>query len=232
MTGTLYGLGLGPGDPELMTLKAARLLGEVATIAYLVPDGSESLARSLAIAHVRADHLEVPINMPMRADPAPGRAAYDAGASAIAEHLEAGRDVAFLCEGDPFLYGSFMYLFSRLGVDYPVVTVPGVTSLTAAAADAGMALVSRHETLAVVPATLDEATLVERLRGADAACVVKGGRHLDKVRRVLAVVGLAENAQVVTRASGADGTVVGLADAGEGAPYFSLVLTRRIKDIP
>ena len=232
MTGTLYGLGLGPGDPELLTLKAVRLLGAVPVIAYLAPDDGDSLARSIAAPHLAQNHDEISIAMPMRADPTPGRAAYDIGADAIATHLQAGRDVAFLCEGDPFLYGSFMYLFQRLVGRFEVVTVPGVSSLGAAAAQAGMPLVSRNETLAVVPATLDETTLIRRLADADAVCVLKGGRQLDKVRRVLTATGLADNAQVVVRATFEDGHVVPLAEAGDTTPYFSLVLARRDKEIP
>lgn len=227
MTGTLYGLGLGPGDPELMTLKAAKLLAAVPVVAYLTPDSGPSLARAIAEAHLRGGQTEVAIDMPMRADPGPGGAAYDRGAAAIAAHLDAGRDVAFLCEGDPFLFGSFMYLFERLAPRFAVVTVPGVSSPAAASAVAGMPLVSRSETLVLVPATLDEDDLLRRLDGADAAVVMKVGRHLDKARRALTRAGLDGGAVVVVRATHADQRIVPLAEADALQPYFSLILARR-----
>lgn len=225
--GTLYGLGLGPGDPELMTLKAARLLAAVPVIAYLTPDGGPSLARAIAQDHLPGGQVEVAIDMPMRTDPGPGGAAYDSGAAEIAAHLEVGRDVAFLCEGDPFLFGSFMYLFERLAPRFAVVTVPGVSSPAAASAVAGMPLVSRSETLVLVPATLDEDELTRRLENADAAVVMKVGRHLDKARRALVRAGMAADAVVVVRATHADEHVVALADADDKQPYFSLILARR-----
>lgn len=228
MTGTLYGLGLGPGDPELLTLKAARLLAAVPVIAYLSPDSGPPLARAIAAPHLAGGQTEVAIPMPMRAaDPAPGAAAYDTGAAAIAAHLAAGRDVAFLCEGDPFLFGSFMYLFERLAPRFAVVTVPGVSSPGAAAAAAGLPLASRNESLVLVPATLDEDALAARLDGADAAVVMKLGRHLDKARRALARAGLDRGAVVVVRATHPDQRVVPLAEADAGQPYFSLILARR-----
>lgn len=230
--GTLYGLGLGPGDPELMTLKAARLLSTAPVIAYLKPNDGDSIARAIAAAHLPGHHTEVGISMPMRADSAPGQSAYDAGAIVIAGHLDAGRDVAFLCEGDPFLFGSFMYLFDRLSADYPVVTVPGVSSPSAASAAAGLPLVSRHESLLMLPATLDEEALVDRLAHADAAVIMKLGRHFEKARRALQTAGMADGARVVVRASQDDQAIVALADADASQPYFSLILARRSESLP
>lgn len=230
--GTLYGLGLGPGDPELLTLKAARLLAAVPVIAYLQPNDGESMARAIAAPHLPGGQAEVAFAMPMRMDPAVGAPAYDRGAAEIAAHLEAGRDVAFLCEGDPFLFGSFMYVFDRLAAAHTVVTVPGVSSPGAAAAAAGLPLVSRNESLAVVPATLDENTLTQRLTHADAAVILKLGRHLDKARRALVAAGMAKGAVVVTRATFDDETVFPLEDAVDRLPYFSLILARRPESLP
>ena len=232
MTGTLYGLGLGPGDPELLTLKALRVLTSVPVLAYLRPDGGDSVARAIAAPHLPGNQAEIAIDMPMRGDPAPGKKAYDDGAERIRSQLDSGKDVAFLCEGDPFLFGSFMYLFDRLSPSCSVVTVPGVSSLGAAAAAAGLPLVSRNETLAVLPATLDEAALTQRLADTDAAVILKLGRHVAKVRRALMAAGMADGAHVVVRATHADETIVSLADADDDLPYFSLILSRRTELTP
>ena len=223
--GTLYGLGVGPGDPELLTVKALRVLERVPVIAYVAPDGAPSLARSIVAGHLGGGQVEIALAVPMNTDPGPAGGAYEKSADEIAGHLVEGRDVAVLCQGDPFFYGSFMYLFERLAGAHPVEVVPGVTSLTAAAALAGMPLASRQETLCVVPATLSEEALESHLAAADAAAVVKVGRHLAKVRRVLGRLGRAGRARYVERAGMDGGRVLALDDAGDGpAPYFSIVL--------
>ena len=223
--GILYGLGVGPGDPELLTVKALRVLERVPVVAYVVSGGGPSLARSIVAGYLGGGQVEIALDVPIATDPGPARDAYGKSAAEIAGHLRDGRDVAVLCQGDPFFYGSFMYLFERLAGEHRVEVVPGVTSLTAAAALAGMPLASRQETLCVLPATLCEETLEARLAANDVAAVVKVGRHLSKVRRVLGRLGYAERARYVERA-GMDGErVLALDDAGDGpAPYFSIVL--------
>ena len=225
MTGTLYGVGLGPGAPDLITLRAARLIERARVIAYPTLAGGASFARSIAAELIAPGAREIAMDVPMTIERAPAQAAYDAGAARIAEALEAGEDVGCLCEGDPFFYGSFMYLFERLAGVHPVEVVPGVTSLTAAAALAGMPLVSRQEVLCVVPATLSEEALEARLAIPEVAAVVKVGRHLAKVRRVLQRLGRSQRARYVEHA-GMDGErVLALDDVGDGpAPYFSIVL--------
>ncbi|MEM8702709.1 MAG: precorrin-2 C(20)-methyltransferase, partial [Pseudomonadota bacterium] len=134
MSGTLFGIGLGPGDPELMTLKAHRLISSAKVIAYPAPDTGESFARSIAASTIPQNAREIPIVVPMRIDRFPAREIYDKAAAEIAKVLAAGEDVVTLCEGDPFFYGSFMYLFDRLCDRFEIEVVPGVTSLTACAA--------------------------------------------------------------------------------------------------
>jgi cobalt-precorrin 5A hydrolase/precorrin-3B C17-methyltransferase len=228
MSGTLYGLGIGPGDPDLITVKAKALLGVVPVIAYPAPEGGTSLVRAIADRHVPAGRCEIVIVTPMAADRFPAHEVYDRYAGIIAAHLDAGRDVAVLCEGDPFLYGSFMYLYERLASRYPAKVIPGVSSLGAVAAAAGARLASRDEVLTVMPATLAEDELAARLALTDAAAIMKVGRHLAKVRRVLSRLGLAAVAHYVERASMAEERVLPL-DAAEleVAPYFSMVLVRR-----
>src|SRR5512132_1994669 len=228
MTGTLYGLGIGPGDPELITVKARDILARAPVIAYPAPEGGESLVRAIAAPHVPAGRIEIAIATPTAVDRYPAREVYDRYAAILAEHLAARRDVAVLCEGDPFFYGSFMYLYERLAVAHSTVVVPGVSSLGAVAAAAGVPLVSRNEVLTVLPAPLTEAELEARLAHADAAAIVKIGRHLPKVRAVLRTLGLENDACYVERATMANQRIRRIADIGDGdAPYFSMILVRR-----
>ena len=229
-SGRLCGVGVGPGDPELLTLKAVRRIGEADVVAYIAPEGGgASLARSIAAPYLTAGKPELAIPVPMRR-PAAGRSdgAIDAGAGRLAAELAVGRDVALLCEGDPLLYGSFIHFFDRLAGRFEVEVVPGITSVTAAAAAAGLPLASRDEALAVLPATLPADALAASLRRADAAAVLKVGRHLGKVRGVLAETGRLDGAVYVERASAAGQRVLPLsAVEGKEAPYFSLVLVPR-----
>ncbi len=224
MSGVLYGVGLGPGDPELMTLKADRLIRSASVVAYPAPDTGESFARRIAADAIPADAVEVPIVIPMRVQRFPAQAVYDAAAAEISAHLAAGRDVVALCEGDPFFYGSFMYLHERLAGAFPVVIVPGVTSMTAVAGVAARPLCARNEVLSVIPAPLPEAEIAARLGAEGAAVIMKVGRHLGKVRRVIDAAGLMARAVYVSHASLPEERHVPLADAPEDAPYFSMIL--------
>ena len=230
MGGTLYGLGIGPGDPELITLKALRILKSVAVVAYPAPETGDSLARSIAAPHLSGGQTEIVIRTPMTPGNFPADDVYDRYAAEIAAHLNENRDVAVLCEGDPFLYGSFMYIFARLAGDHDVEVVPGVSSLGAVAACAGRPLVSRNQVLSIVPAPLDEDDLFQRLAGTDAAAVMKVGRHLEKVKRVLARLGLDGGATYVEHASMPDQRICPLAEVSDDtAPYFSMILVRRLE---
>lgn len=233
MSGVLYGLGLGPGDPDLVTVKAAAILADVPVIAYVSPlrngEPAPSFARAIADKHLGAEKTEIAIPIAMLDDPAPGQRAYDAASKEIAAHLEAGRDVAVLCEGDPLLYGSFMYVLERLKENHDAVTVPGVSSLGAAAAAANLPLVSRHESLALIPATLPVEEIKSRLQGAEAASLFKVGRNISKLKKLVRDLGCMEGAVYVERASLPEGRVMTLADAPDEAPYFSMVLLTRLE---
>ena len=223
MTGTLFGLGVGPGDPELMTLKAVRILERAPVVAYPAPNDGESSARIIAAPFIPAGRIEIAIRVPMRPGTVPA-GIYDSAADDIAAHLEAWRDVAVLCEGDPFFYGSYIYLHERLAHRFPTVVVPGVSSLMACAAAAGRPLVRRDETLIVLPATLPDAALQARLVGADAAAILKVGRHLPRLRALLERAGKSGRAVYVEHASRADERVEPLGRQAEPAPYFSMIL--------
>jgi precorrin-2/cobalt-factor-2 C20-methyltransferase len=227
LTGRLYGIGVGPGDPELMTLKAVRILAEVPVVAYLAPDRGESTARAIAQEVIPAGREEIAIRVAMRPGPEPSNA-YDRAAEEIAAHLSAERDVAVLCEGDPFFYASFGYLHDRLAPRFPCTIVPGVTSLTACAAAAGRPLARRDEILAVLPATLSDAELEPRLASADAAAILKVGRHFSRVRTLLQRLGLSDASTYVAYATRPDEQVAALAELVDAdAPYFSMILVSK-----
>jgi precorrin-2/cobalt-factor-2 C20-methyltransferase len=228
MNGTLYGLGVGPGDPELITLKALRLLRAAPVIAYPAPEHGDSLARAIVAGHLPGGQTEIAIRMPMVVERFPAQEIYDRAAVEIGAHLEAGRDVAVLCEGDPFFYGSFMYLFGRMAERFPVQVVPGVSSLTACAAASGAALASRNDVLTVVPAPLPAERLRELLLNTDAAAIMKLGRHFAKVRDVLTELGLAAQARYVERATMQNQRLLPLDEVDpDSVPYFSMVLVHK-----
>jgi precorrin-2/cobalt-factor-2 C20-methyltransferase len=223
--GKLYGVGVGPGDIELLTLKAARLLSEVKIIAYPAANGGDSLARRIVAPLIPENAREMPIPIPMEEARAAARGAYDAAADRIAGNLREGSDILFLCEGDPFFYGSFMFIHERLGSRFETIVVPGVTSLTACASVLGRPLAARNEVLKVLPAPLPESRLRAELQHAEAAAIIKVGRHFDKVRKVLCDLDLAARACIVERATQGDQRITRLNDMPQGSrPYFSTIL--------
>jgi precorrin-2/cobalt-factor-2 C20-methyltransferase len=229
--GQLYGLGVGPGDPELLTLKALRLLRAVPVVAYPAPEHGDSFARSIVAAWIEGHQREIAIRFPMQPGPPPA-AIYNTASAKLAAELEGGRDVALLCQGDPLFYGSFINVFIRLAGRYRTEIVPGVSSLTAVAAAAAVPLVSRDDTLTVIPATLEEDQIAARLADCDTAAIVKLGRHVAKVRRVLDRLGLLDAAVYVEHATLPTQRVAPLAciEPG-GAPYFSMALIARSRKI-
>ena len=225
MSGKLYGLGVGPGDPELMTLKAHRILGSVSVIAYPAPDNGDSFARSIVSGWLREDQKEIPIVIPMRTERFPARQVYDEAAREIGKHLETGLDVAVLCEGDPFFYGSFMYLFERFAHACDVEIVPGVSSLTACAAALQRPLAARNDTLTVIPAPLEDARISELLEASDAAAIIKVGRHLGRVRALIDRLGLGSCSGYLERAGLPEQRMMMLDELDQAtAPYFSMIL--------
>jgi precorrin-2/cobalt-factor-2 C20-methyltransferase len=225
MTGTLYGIGLGPGDPELMTLKAHRLIASARVIAYPAPDSGESFARSIAADVIPDGVREIPIVVPMRVDRFPAQEIYDKAAEEIAAVLANGEDVVTLCEGDPFFFGSFMYLFERLSDRFTIEIVPGVTSLTACAAQLRRPLTARNDVLTVIPGPLPDADIRRKIEEAQAVAIMKVGRHLTRLKTLLSDMGLLEKAGYVERASLPEQKVHRLTDLEtDTAPYFSMIL--------
>jgi precorrin-2/cobalt-factor-2 C20-methyltransferase len=230
MTGILYGIGVGPGDPELITLKAHHLISAARVVAYPAPDTGDSFVRSIAAEIIPAGAEEIPMIVPMRVERFPAQQVYASAAEQIATHLDKGTDVAVLCEGDPFFYGSFMYLFARLADRFPVEIVPGVSSLTACAAALKRPLTARNDVLTVLPGPLPDAELRQRIEAAQAIAIMKVGRHLPRIRALLDEMGLTANAGYIERASLVAEHVSKLADAPDNAPYFSMILIYRGDD--
>jgi len=201
MTGTLYGVGVGPGDPELMTLKAHRIISGASVVAYPAPDSGESFARSIAASAIQKNAVEIPMVVPMRVERFPAQDVYAKSANAIAMHLDKGDDVIVLCEGDPFFYGSFMYLFARLTDRFPTEIVPGVSSLGACSAALRRPLTARNDVLTVIPGPLSDEEMRDKIDGAEAVAIMKVGRHLPRIRALLADMNLTEHAGYIERAS-------------------------------
>ncbi|RBQ17755.1 ATP-binding protein [Spongiactinospora rosea] len=233
MTGRLYGVGLGPGDPELITVRAARLIGEADVIAYHAARHGRSIARSIALPYLREGQVEELLLYPLTTETTDHPGGYQGAlddfyadcAQRLGAHLDAGRTVVVLAEGDPMFYGSYMHLHKRLAHRYPTEVVPGVTSVSAASAVLGRPLVERDEVLTVLPGTLPADVLAERLGGPDPAAVLKLGRTFTKVRDALAETGRLDDAWYVERATMGGQRVAPLKDVDpNGVPYFALAL--------
>jgi precorrin-2/cobalt-factor-2 C20-methyltransferase len=231
--GRLIGVGVGPGDPELLTLKAMRALGEADVIAHFAKAGQPSLSRAIAAQHLRPQVTELPLLYPVTTElPTCSngyrdviREFYDGAAAAIAAHLDAGRVVAVICEGDPLFYGSYMHLHVRLTPRFAAEIVAGVTGMSGCWSAAGMPIAQGDDIFTVLPATLPESELTRRLADADAAVVMKVGRHLPKLRRALDRSGRLSRAFYVERGTMADAKMIPLsAKPDDEAPYFAVVL--------
>ncbi|GII96982.1 precorrin-2 C(20)-methyltransferase [Sinosporangium siamense] len=232
-TGRLYGVGLGPGDPELVTVKAARLIGEADVIAYHSARHGRSIARSVAEPYFRGDQIEEALIYPVTTEttdhPGGYQGAIDefyaASAERLAAHLDAGRTVVVLSEGDPLFYGSYMHMHKRLAGRYATEVVPGVTSVSGAAAVVGRPLVERDETLTVLPGTLPAEVLAEKLAATDSAAVLKLGRTFERVKQAFTEAGRLDEAWYVERATTGGQRVAPLKEVDPATvPYFSLAL--------
>ncbi len=230
MNGVLYGVGVGPGDPELITLKSLRLIKSTEVIAYPKLKGSKSFARNIIEEFIDLPKVEIAIEIPMTVNRLPAQQAYNAAAQEISTHLNMGKNVVFLCEGDPFFYGSFMYLHSRLHKKYLVEIIPGVSSMTACAAMAKKPLAARNEVLTVLPGPLSKEELERRLADNNSSAIMKVGRHIKKIKSVINRLGLMDSSLYIERASLKEQKVLKLIDAPEVAPYFSMVLVNKEED--
>ena len=231
--GMLYGIGVGPGDASLMTLRAAGLIRTVDTLAYFAKAGNESTARKIAAPLIAPRQKELPLYYPVTTElpvSDPGYASqicdfYAEAAGSLAGRLRAGESVGLLAEGDPFFYGTFMHMWRRLAVDFPVEVVPGVTGFSGCSARASAPLTWGDDVLTVLPGTLDDATLLRRLAESDAAVIMKIGRNMAKVRRAITAANLIDRAIYVERGSMPGERIAPLAEVMDNsAPYFSMIL--------
>lgn len=232
-TGRLYGVGTGPGDPELLTLKAVRALGEVDVLAFFAKAGRSGNGRKIVEGLLKPDMLELPLYYPVTTEIDKDHdeykrqitAFYDASAAAVAEHLSAGRTVAILSEGDPMFYGSYMHLHVRLADRFPTEVIPGITAMSGCWSLSGLPIVQGDDVLSVLPGTMVEEELSRRLGDTQAAVIMKVGRNLPKIRRALSSAGRLSEAIYVERGTMAESRSIRLSEKlDDTAPYFSLVL--------
>lgn len=232
-TGRLIGVGTGPGDPELLTLKAVRALEEADVVAYFAKRGSNGNARGIIGPHVRETWIELPLIYPVTTeihkDSKDYRDSianfYEESVHRVEKELENGKTVAILSEGDPLFYGSYMHLHVRLSSRWPTEVIPGVTAMSGCWSQTGTPIVQGDDILTVLPGTLSEFELTRRLADTDAAVIMKVGRNLPKIRKALATTGMLERAIYVERGTMANTQSTRLADkADDEAPYFSIVL--------
>lgn len=233
MSGRLIGVGTGPGDPELLTIKAVRAIEGADVIAYFAKQGRSGNGKAIVEHLLKPDIELLPLYYPVtteldKDDPlylSRITDFYNRSADAVARQLEAGRTVAVLSEGDPLFYGSYMHLHVRLSQRYPTEVIPGVSAMSGCWSLAGMPIVQGDDVLSVLPGTMGEQELTRRLADTEAAVIMKVGRNLPKIRRALEAAGRLGDALYVERGTMANAAMVKLAERGEGdAPYFSLVL--------
>jgi precorrin-2/cobalt-factor-2 C20-methyltransferase len=232
-TGRLIGVGTGPGDPDLLTVKAVKALEKADVVAYFAKAGRHGNGRAVVDGLLRADVTLLPLYYPVTTEIDKHHddykrqitAFYDASADAVAAHLDAGRIVAILSEGDPLFYGSYMHLHVRLAHRYPTEVIPGITAMSGCWSLAGMPIVQGDDVLSVLPGTMEEAELARRLADTQAAVIMKVGRNLPKIRRALATAGRLRHAVYVERGTMRNAAMTQLAERDDGeAPYFSLIL--------
>ena len=232
MTGRLIGVGVGPGDPELLTLKALNALKTADVVAYFAKAGNVSNARSIVADHLNGSE-ELPLLYPVTTEIPKEQAAYrdaigdfyDVSAAAVASYLDDGRSVAVLSEGDPLFYGSYMHLHVRLSSNYPTEVIAGITGMSGCWSSAATPMTQGDDVFTVLPGTLPEVELERRLTDADAAVVMKIGRHLPKIRRALDRAGCLDRAIYVERGTMTNAAVMKLTDKLDtAAPYFAIVL--------
>jgi precorrin-2/cobalt-factor-2 C20-methyltransferase len=233
MSGRLIGVGTGPGDPELLTLKAVRAISTAEVVAYFAKRGNASNARAIVAAHLRPDQREEALDYPVTTEIARDHPDYVAAingfyaeaAERIAAHLAAGRTVAVLSEGDPLFYGSYMHLHVRLAPRFDTEVIPGITAMSGCWSAAGLPLVQGDDILSVLPGTLDAPELIRRLGDTGGAVIMKVGRNLPKIRSAIAAAGKLDSAVYVERGTMANGLSMPLRDKTDDvAPYFALIL--------
>ena len=231
--GKIYGVGLGPGDPDLMSVRADRLLRNARHVAFFRKPGRSGQARKIVNGMIPGDAVEFPMEYPVTTEIPVTDPHYNELLAAFyedcARHLKTladkGEDVVVLCEGDPFFYGSFMHLYSRLRDEADVDVVPAITGMSGAWTATGDPITWGDDVLTVLVGTLPEDDLARRMAQTDALVVMKIGRNIDKVKRALKTAGLFDRAWIVEFAQMPNQRVRKLSEDGDGiTPYFSIII--------
>jgi precorrin-2/cobalt-factor-2 C20-methyltransferase len=230
--GVFYGLGVGPGDPLLITLKAHHLILSADVICYLANESGSSQARDIAQYSIEGrtkSSIEIAIPMPMSTDRTAANAAYDLGAAKISEQINQGKSVVFLCEGDPLFFGSFSYLLERLSDDHNCFVVPGISSVNAAASALQQPLTLLQESFVVMSGRHTDAQLEQALNTHDSVVIMKAGRARPRILAMLDKTGRTQDANYLAYIGREDQEI--LTDvsklANEAGPYFSLFVVLR-----
>ncbi|WP_316176108.1 precorrin-2 C(20)-methyltransferase [Bradyrhizobium sp. SZCCHNRI1073] len=231
--GTLYGIGVGPGDVRYLTLRAAGLVRSVDVVAFFAKRGMEGNARRIVAPLMESGRHELRLEYPVTEELPVADLSYQSqiadfyrrASESITAHLAAGRSVGLLSEGDPFFYGSFMHMWRRLERDHPVEVVPGVTGMSGCWTKANVPITWGDDVLSVLPGTLGEDVLHDRLTRCEAAVIMKVGRNLAKVKRAIISAGLLDRALYVERGTMEAQRVAPLAEMElDRGPYFSMIL--------
>ena len=224
----LYGIGVGPGDPELLTLKAYRLIQDCDVLAYPAPEVGEGIAFEIVNSFMEINAKILPLRIPIELSPSHAQESYKNASKSLEIELELGKTVAVICLGDPFFYGSFMYLFERLSEKYIIDIIPGISSPMACAAVLKIPLVSRNEVLTILPGPMKEEDLADRLLNTDAAIIIKVGNYLPKIRRVLRKLRLENVSYYVERATMKNQKIIQMEKIESSkVPYFSIILVKK-----
>ncbi|MDG2340722.1 MAG: precorrin-2 C(20)-methyltransferase [Paracoccaceae bacterium] len=231
--GTIYGVGLGPGNPDLMSVRADRLVRGAKHVAYFRKAGRKGQARQIVEGMLADEAVEFAMEYPVTTEIPLGDPRYNEALSTFYEDctkhlhclLKAGEDVVVLCEGDPFFYGSFMHLYTRLKDIAPLEVVPAITGMSGAWTATGTPITWGDDVLTVLAGTLSEYDLTKRMAETDALVVMKIGRNIDKIRSALIAAGKFDDAWLVEYATMPKQSVTKLSDAGDGiTPYFAIII--------
>lgn len=233
MQGKIFGVGVGPGDPDLITVKGSNAIQSSDIIVYHQTSKKNSNALKTAQKWLRDDQLLLPLTYPVTTELSSQsetyanliQAFYEQTTQLLKQHLATGKTISVLAEGDPLFYSSFMYIFDRLKNDCEIEIIPGVSSLFAAAAALKVPLCYRNQKFIVLSGVLSEEELENSLNADDAFAIIKLGRNITKVKRILAKLNLLNDARYIERASMANEKIISLENVQEDcSPYFSMIL--------
>ena len=231
--GKIYGVGVGPGAVDLLSVRAEKLVREAKYIAFFRKAGRAGHARQIASTLLSKDVIELAMEYPITTEIPLSDQRYSEVLSEfykkysnkIISLSQTGIDLVILCEGDPFFYGSFMHIYSRVKDKCPVEVVPAITGMSAAWTATDIPITWGDDILTVLMGTLDKTTLENQLQDTNAAIIMKIGHNLPKIKKALEKTGRFYDAFIVEYAAMDKQTVQRLSDYNtENAPYFSIII--------